>query len=253
MNFLSKLYHQSKDNLTDNEKIILKYIISDPESIADLSINELAGRTLTSKSSVYRLAQKLGFYGYAELKYYIANEVKEAKLQEYTDSLEEDISATKKLFSNAFSEEILHDIYHANKIFCYGTGAGQRNVLEDLKRCLYVVDRFAVNIGAPKELELASNSISEGDLLIIVSLSGNVQSIEASISRAQLNGAKVLGITLLSDSLLNQVSNNTLFFQSSARLAGGKEFVSFLPVYYIVELISQELFKLHIKQMEEKM
>ena len=56
-------------DLNDSEKEMIQYIKSHKQEVINMTINELAKILLSSKSSVLRLAKKLGFTGYSELKY----------------------------------------------------------------------------------------------------------------------------------------------------------------------------------------
>ena len=45
----------------------------------------------------------------------------------------DDIEATYKLHNQADVEGIIADVYKARYVFCYRTGWGQRNALDDLR------------------------------------------------------------------------------------------------------------------------
>ena len=61
--------------LSDNEKDMIQYIRNHKSDVVDMPINELAKVLLSSKSSVLRLAQKLGYTGYSELKYSLKKDI----------------------------------------------------------------------------------------------------------------------------------------------------------------------------------
>ena len=61
--------------LNENEKAIIEYIIKNKANCQEMTIIELAKETLTSKSSILRLTQKLGFSGYSEFKYSIRKDI----------------------------------------------------------------------------------------------------------------------------------------------------------------------------------
>lgn len=54
--------------LSDSQKIIADYIVENPETFALSSIRELEKELKTSKSTIVRLAQSLGYDGFHELK-----------------------------------------------------------------------------------------------------------------------------------------------------------------------------------------
>lgn len=57
------------DRLNDTEKEMCSYLADHLEELADLSINDMAKMLQSSRSSVLRMAQKLGYRGYSEMKY----------------------------------------------------------------------------------------------------------------------------------------------------------------------------------------
>ena len=61
--------------LSDNEKDMIQDIRNHKADVVDMPINELAKVLLSSKSSVLRLAQKLGYTGYSELKYSLKKDI----------------------------------------------------------------------------------------------------------------------------------------------------------------------------------
>lgn len=65
---LESLVNERYNSFSDGEMEIAKYILQNKEIIHTLSINQLANNSLSSKSSVLRFAQKLGFSGFTELK-----------------------------------------------------------------------------------------------------------------------------------------------------------------------------------------
>lgn len=54
--------------LTPNENLVASYILSQQEHILDKSTRDIAKETYTSSSTVVRLAQKLGYQGFEDLK-----------------------------------------------------------------------------------------------------------------------------------------------------------------------------------------
>lgn len=81
----------------------------------------------------------------------------------------DDLEATYKLFNQANVEAIISVLHRANAIFCYGTGWGQKNALDDLRRSMIVCDKYTIEISARTELEMISRSAKENDVLIIAS------------------------------------------------------------------------------------
>ncbi|MBG9981508.1 MurR/RpiR family transcriptional regulator [Aerococcaceae bacterium DSM 111020] len=252
MSFLKEIYQMNFKNFTDNEREILKYIINNPQQVTNLSITELAEKTLTSKSSIFRVAQKLGFSGYSAFKYYLAEEIDKNNNRKFTDSLDNDLKQTRKLFKQADIHAIVKMLMESDQILGYATGVGQQNALDDFGRSLLVLDKLVMNIPASKELSLISSHLNETDTLIIVSLSGDIRNIAQTIQKIKLNGVKIIGVTRADHSLLSDLADKVIFFQTEPHYVFEKEIVSFHPLSYAFELLFQQIIEYYIEQRQER-
>lgn len=73
------------ENLTNQEKAVVDYIIDNPKALLEMNINELADASYTSASTVTRLCKKLGTKGYGDMKYIYVSEYPE--MMKIKDSL----------------------------------------------------------------------------------------------------------------------------------------------------------------------
>lgn len=67
-------------SLTDNELDILKFIYGNPDQIPDMSIHKFAKAVSYSTATILRFCKKLGYSGFAELKYTIRQHLSERSL-----------------------------------------------------------------------------------------------------------------------------------------------------------------------------
>ena len=237
---LEGIINEHFQELNENEKAIIEYIIRNKEKCQEMTIIELAKETLTSKSSILRLTQKLGFSGYSEFKYSIRKDISKQAIvgQEYDlYSMQiKDIEATKKIFEQTELTPILKQLHEANRIYCYGTGWGQRNVLADFLRSMIAVGKYPILLEAKRELEMASKSdIRPSDLLIVVSLSGDIREVEKEMGILKLKGIPIVSITSLSNNSLASLGKYNLYFQSTPVMQGDTEIVSFLPIHLTLD------------------
>lgn len=101
MLFLEELQKKNKANLTDLDKVIIKYIESDPYTVLHLTIEEFAEQCITTKSSIVKTLQKIGISGFKELK---------IKLMEKLKSKDENYVSTdecKETINNILSTDLL--------------------------------------------------------------------------------------------------------------------------------------------------
>ncbi len=75
MNIFSKL--NKLTNLTENEKILVKYIQDNPELFVKMSAAEISEACFISTSTIYRLCQKLNLSGLSELKVQASSSINE--------------------------------------------------------------------------------------------------------------------------------------------------------------------------------
>ena len=73
------------ENLTNQEKAVVDYIIANPKALLEMSVNELANASYTSASTITRLCNKLGTKGYADMKFIYVSEYPE--MMKLKDSL----------------------------------------------------------------------------------------------------------------------------------------------------------------------
>lgn len=233
--------------LNDNEKDILEYILNNKKECMDSTIIELAKVTHTSKSSILRLAKKIGFNGYSELKYSLKNDYSKPDTNNTENSFvnmqERDIQSTIKLFFQTDKNDLLKKIDSAKNIFCYGTGWGQRDVLNDFSRSMVPLNRYPILLSSETELKMAAQKgILEEDILIIVSLSGEIVDIKSELQILKMKNVSILSVTNISNNSLASLGTYNLYFQSTPKLFNNEPIYSFLPLH----LIMDSLFRLYV-------
>jgi len=70
---------RSSKDLTENDRAIIAYILDNPDLAAHATTRDLAQSSLTSPSAVTRLARKLGYKSFNDLKLAIATDLRRAK------------------------------------------------------------------------------------------------------------------------------------------------------------------------------
>ncbi|MGY3750563.1 MurR/RpiR family transcriptional regulator [Vagococcus acidifermentans] len=234
--------------LNETEVQILEYILNNRETVSKLTIVQLAKETLTSKSTVSRLVKKLGFAGYSEFKYRLSDttERKREKLTTEMSNMQmEDLHATDRLFKQMFNEQMVKDIYTADRLICFGTGWGQRNVINDFIRNMQSIGLFPIEVKSTFEFKkVVKNELTDKDMCIVLSLSGDISRIESELTYALVKGIKSLSITSLSNNYLSAISTYNLYFQTTTHYLTDNEFVSFLPLYLIVDSLFRKIIQL---------
>ncbi|MBC9824549.1 MurR/RpiR family transcriptional regulator [Carnobacterium inhibens] len=209
--------NQYYNQLNDNETTIISYILQNKEKCQNISITQLANNCHTSKSSILRLTQKLGFSGFVEFKYSIKQSYETSSNIESNsiDTLMGDIEATFKLFKQTTIEPLIEKVYHSKRIYGYGTGWVQLNALNDFSRNFILSGKNTMILPSKTELKLLLPDFTKDDLIIIVSKSGEGKDISEVIKLLYLKEIPVLSITEFKNNDLASKTDYNLYFQSS--------------------------------------
>ncbi|MFW0178349.1 MurR/RpiR family transcriptional regulator [Rothia sp. CCM 9418] len=207
---LQTIVNAHQHHLSNTEREILAFMLTHEEFVAESTINSLAHRTYTSTSSIIRLTKKLNFSGFTELKYFIKNSLNTASERpvDFVSSGVEDIMKTLETLQNTDLEEILNHIHRARTVYCFGTGYAQRNAIQEFSKSLLVCGKFAHVIPAKNEFAGSISSMTTDDLVIVVSLSGNTESVQETIKALSSRKIPMLAITAQS---LNYISSHATY------------------------------------------
>lgn len=238
--------------LNENDKEVISYIIDNKTSIVDMTITELAQSSLTSKSSILRLTKKLGYSGYSEFKFNLRNQLNKGKqiteVMNFVELQNNDIEETKKLFNQIDLEPILEKMHSSDRIFCYGTGWGQRTALTNLIRSLVQFNKYPMLLSSLSELEMTTKFMTEDDLFIAVSLSGDIKEAEQAMRGLVFRDIPILSITELRNNEYASLATYNLYYSINSIPYKEEEVTSLLPLYVTTDL----LFRNYVEYVMEK-
>lgn len=236
---LHELVNRHAEHLSDNDYHIIDYIDHHTDAVKDMTITELSGHCNISKSSILRLTKKLGFSGFSEFKFYLREA--QADNQKTTagnvfQSSEQDIKRTVQLFENQAKEKIYERIDQADTIYAYGSGWGQQNALQELNRYLISMGKHIFLIPSLKELQVSARHMTPSDLVIFVSLSGDLAEITSDLKKISHSGVPTLSITSFKNNHLAELSTYQLYFQSTDfGFAFGVDHKSFIGLHMLID------------------
>lgn len=203
--------------LNQNEFIVLSFIKNNKTLCSTLSLNEISKTCSVSNSFMMRLSKKLGFSGFSELKYQLKHESLlpiETPLT-IIETIQDDITETIRLMNSDSFNNLPRILHEANAIYTYGSGYGQRTILEDFRRGMIHCNKFIISLPTSKEVHLNAQHLKKGDVILIVSMSGEVPNIETDITEMLSKEVKVISVTeFKSNSLASRASDN-LYIKSS--------------------------------------
>jgi len=220
---LEQVVNKYYDNLNENDLYVLRFITQNIDFCIDRTVSEIAEYSNVSPSTIIRMAKKLNFNGYSEFRYFLKEESRQQEKNKpkdvdlfNTSTVLNDVRETIRLFEQDNStEEIYKLLEKSDEIFGYGTGYGQRLMLKEFSRTLTNNDIYLFEIPSQGELELISDNIASNDLLFVISLSGNIESIESILNKVSLKGATIVSVTSFSRNDLSYLADYNLYYPVS--------------------------------------
>lgn len=269
MNILEYI-KQNYEDFTDSEKLIADYLLSNNESIINLSAKEIGEITNTSAATLIRFSKKLGFESLNEMKLKLSMSLRDIKEKadfeyinkklETTDiiygikkSIDKVMDKTVNLIQEEDLEKAIELLSKAKNIYIYSVGVSGL-VGQDFyyklsrinKRCIAHVDTH---------LQITSSILMEHeDVAVAISYSGTTKEVIKCVENANKNNVPVISITKASISnKLEDLSDITLkvpYVEKSLREGAMSSRISQLA---IIDMLFIGMAKENIEEVENKL
>ena len=220
------------DNLTKNEKKLSNYILENVNEVIYDSIQSIASKTDTSPAAIIRFSKKLGYNGFSELKVDLAKDntdqlplfseeicMKDSLNTIVKKSMTSDTSTveqTYKLLKIETLENAVEAMKKAKKIYLFGissSGICCYDLAQKLSRIGYDVVFFN-----DFHMQLAATTyITNEDVALAISYSGNTKEVNVAMEYAKSQGATTIAITQFIKSQLLKFSDLVLYVPSQEK------------------------------------
>ncbi|TDT51308.1 MurR/RpiR family transcriptional regulator [Fonticella tunisiensis] len=236
MENLAKLFNK----LTNSEQKVFTYIYQNQQKVMKMRISDLAKETYTSKTVIINMAQKLGFEGFADLKYYLKsvnNDEDDKKvLEDLQYNLKQNIEKTFVVVETDLYKTITRQILDAKTVYVFarGTSKAAGHYLNHLLltigiKCIFVDD---YNL-----LTLVGNTLTRDELVILISLSGNTEKILEVANMAKVKGVKSIAITSFGNNELSRICDYTLHCVANDTETKHNDSISRIGMFIVIEMI----------------
>lgn len=215
------LVNEHYDELNESELLICSYILENTIHVPKMSLIDFAQQSLSSKSSVIRFSQKLGFTGFSELRNFL-------KWQDYEKILDEQITFKDQVIKDAQKlltilqesdwTAIYQTIHSIDNIYVITTGITQKNQAAELQRLFLLIGKPLQIIpgdGDSNEFRRILERLSEKDIVFVLSLSGENNRLESIMNRLKIVNSKIVSITSLQNNWLSGKSDYNLYATTS--------------------------------------
>ncbi len=230
---LSIITKINNSNLSSKEKRIVDYIFS--ISLADLmrlTAEQLAQQTQTSRATILRFSQKLGFKGYKSfLNAFIQksddtalllgkdqvidpNINKQDNVYQITQKIISNMNARAQkffelIYENHILDQFIQKICSASTIYAFGAGASAL-AAEDLQQRLF---RLGIKVQFSSDIHtqlVMATTVSEKDLAIGYSYSGATHNTILALKTALSQGANIAAIVGQSNTIMEEIAQQTI-------------------------------------------
>jgi DNA-binding MurR/RpiR family transcriptional regulator len=218
------------DELKPSEQKVAQYILAHPEEVVKLSVQKLAELSGVSEATIIRLARTLNMKGYQELKLRIAGDLnKQSNLGSYQEIMMEgsvdsimnavswnNIQSIQDTLSVLSSDEVKRAadaVTQARKIDVYGVGASAV-IAADIKQKFSRINLWCEAYADFHAQLTSAVTLSEQDVVIGISYSGQTEDIIQSLTEARQQGATIITLTKFGPSPVADLADIRLFTSS---------------------------------------
>lgn len=240
---IEKLNIDIINSLTLSEIDTLRYIDNNKEKVFDLSIQELAKISFVSTATIMRLCKKLGFSGFAELKYHLKEEInlskENRKATTFRDILDQNIDGvvnTIPLIDEFKVTSIVELLKTSVNVHFFGKGLTS-TVLEYGSKLLLSHARINTFYQDTHIAHIAADLMTKNDLLFVASLSGNTHQVVRMAQIAKSRGATIVAITGSSDNALSKLADYCFNISSNNSTNDDIDIISRIPILFVLNII----------------
>ena len=251
------------------EKSIVELLLNEPERVQHMSLKEIAKETYSSPSVCVRIAKKMGFHGWNELKeqYLKETEYLQTHFQNIdpnvpftaTDSMMHIAAKIAEVHQESITDTlslINHDALH-NAVRLLEKSNGIH--IFCISNLNYTAEEFAFKlkrIGIPVYLNYTQGCIYHEAAMtpsdhcaICISYSGETPSLLSTVRYLKENHVPILGITSLGTNSLSKLSDVVLHISTREKMyskIGG--FSSIASISLLLDILYSCLFSSHYEQ-----
>ncbi|MCD8090482.1 MAG: MurR/RpiR family transcriptional regulator [Clostridiales bacterium] len=236
---VDELLNYYYEDFSENEKYVCHYLTEHYRDCVKKTIDEFASDCNVSKTLLVRFAQKLGLSGYSELKARLKIEMQEQEgavkgiLQTMTDSYHKMMDDLNKKNLTSFFEKL----YSAKRVFVFGSGSSQARAASEMKR-IFLPAREIINLHGHDMCYGLKKIASSKDLVIIISLSGESETVVELARALRTGNIQTVSITALANNRLAALCEENLYINSVRLPVKYKiDYESSTPYFILIEYL----------------
>lgn len=239
--------------ITKSQRKLIEFMeAADYKQIMYYTITELARATGIGEATILRFCRLLGFDGYQFFKLQIARELSYEGSSAHPD-IKDYRADLARVYENAVAncvekisfkqlDDICEYILNARRVSCFGVGNSYVSALELYNKLLPMGIPVVCEADTHIQNILASVS-SEGDLLIVYSVSGSTKDVVEVAEFAKRYGVKIILITSHEASPLSKVADIVISTGESGVYTEKNSIINKTVQLYVGDLICEALYR----------
>lgn len=218
MNFEDRvLKYEFQLNDTDDE--IIDYIRRHRNNIQNISIQKIANDLYTVPNSIMRLAKKLGYSGFSQLKILIQEEYQHQD-QLHQLKIPSNVIKTMELINYDILYDVTKKLIVAKKIHFIGVG-DSLSFCEMMVRNMRCIEKRAECYQNYHDIDFEVKHCDKNDLIFIISASGENKRLIELAKDAKLREVTTISVTHFNKNPLSQIVDIPLYFYGEPRKVNG--------------------------------
>lgn len=238
-------------NLTELDVQIIRYIITNIDTVLQKGVREIAKDNFTSPATVIRLSKKLGYTGFVDMYYQLLPMIRNVEVPQSGD-IEDflQVSQTDFLTLNSMEdiETFISEVLNLDQkyIFIYATGFSAI-AAEYFHKKLLVLGRKTIFASATDSVGIFENNLEDIGALVVISKSGETQTVIDKLHAAKEHHVFTVSFTKETENRIAKLSDLNFKIMDYNKLDDR----NMLPNRFFPKLLL--LFEFILKQYVEKL
>lgn len=236
-------------SLKSAEMKAVDFMLNHPLEFANNTIVDLAAQAGCSEATIVRVARKLGFSGYVELKGSLLRTKNDSDvLYEAISSEDNEMDVVRKVFQTSIQavsdtlniidishyEQAVGALQKAGKVLFIGAGDASTVAMTGY----YKFSRMGINAIFSQDYDIqliSASQLNKGDVVIAISHSGQTKTVIDVVRAAKGEGATIISITNFPMSTLAKLSSISLITAAYVKNVIGEIMTKRIPALCIIE------------------
>lgn len=217
----SDIVNQHYEELNEVDLAMSKFVTGAADQVIKMSTNEFAKACHSSKSSVIRFAQKLGFTGFSELRNFLKwqhDPTVNDTQQSFKARVFDDAQRTITYLQENQWLPIYQSLATSENVYLLATGVTQQSQAAELQRLLLLIGKPAQMIPASSqsnEFKRIVERLTDKDLIFVLSLSGENRHLANVLNVLSIHKSTTVSVTNMQNNWLSGRADYSLYASSS--------------------------------------